>query len=296
MQAVVYEKYGPPEVLHLVERRQPLPKENEVLVKVHATTVTHGDVRMRSFTVPRAEWIPARLYLGIRGPRRAILGMELSGEIEAVGQAVTRFKPGDPILASTFAAGFGGYAEYKCLPEATAMILKPSPISYEEAAAVPIGGGTAVRFLRKANIQPGQKILIYGASGSVGTFAVQLAKHYGAEVYAVCSTANLELVKSLGVDCVIDYTREDVTRYPVDVVFDAVGLMNKKTLPEHGIFVSVHGSAGGEKLQDLLFLAELLASGELKPVIDRCYPLDQIVAAHRYVDTGHKKGNVIITI
>jgi len=296
MQAIVYEKYGPPEVLHLAERPKPVPKPNEVLVKVHATTVTHGDTRMRSFTVPRGQWLPARLYLGIRGPRRAILGMELSGVIESVGAAVTRFKPGDAIFASTFTTGFGGYAEYKCFPEDTIMALKPANITYGEAAAVPVGGGTAVRFLRQANVQPGQKVMIYGASGSVGTFAVQLARHYGAEVFAVCSTANLELVKSLGADHAIDYTREDVTRCPVDVIFDAVERMNKKVLPEYGVFVSVHGSAGSEKLADLLFLKELLEAGTLKSVIDRSYPFEQIVEAHRYVDTGHKKGNVVITI
>jgi len=307
MKAIVYEKYGPPEVLQLKEVTKPIPKDTEVLIKVHATTVTVGDIRMRSFTVPRAEWLFARLYLGIFKPRRAILGMELAGKIEAVGKDVTRFKVGDPVFASTFEVNFGGYAEYKCMPADGTLALKPENLSFEEAAAAVGGGMTAMRCLRKGHIQPGQKVLIYGASGAVGTNAVQLAKHhFGADVTGVCSTANLELVKSIGADCVIDYTQEDFTKSgeTYDVVFDAVAKFPpshaKKALKSNGIYLNVHrdthSEAGRSMLQDLLDLKALIEAGKLKPVIDRCYPMDQMVEAHRYVDQGHKKGNVVITV
>lgn len=303
MKAIVCTKYGPPEVLQIKEVTKPVPQDNELLVKVQATTAHIGDTRMRSFNVPRSQWLFARLYLGIRKPRRTILGMELAGDVEAVGKNVTKFKVGDPIFASTMGAGFGGYAEYKCLPEDGILAIKPANISYEEAATLPTGAVTALRCLRKANIQPGQTVLIYGASGSVGTFSVQLAKQFGAEVTAVCSTSNIALVKSLGADHVIDYTQEDFTqsgeRY--DVVFDAVAKVrpsqSKKVLKKTGTYLNVHTSSNGsEKLEDLIYLKELLEAGKLKPVIDRCYPMEQIVEAHRYVEKGHKKGHVIINV
>lgn len=307
MKAVVYQKYGPPEVLQLQEIAKPSPQAREVLIKVHATTVTIGDCRMRSFTVPPAQWLFARLYLGVWKPRRKILGMELAGEIEAVGREVTRFKVGDPVFASTFEVGFGGYAEYKCLAEDGLLAIKPAALSYGEAAAAVGGGGTAWRCLRRANIQPGQKVLVYGASGAVGTNAVQLARNlFGAEVTGVCSAANLELVRSLGAAHVLDYTREDFTAQGrvYDVVFDAVAKFPaaeaRKAVKPGGVYLNVHRDAQAKRgitlLQELLALKELLEAGQFKPVIDRVYPLDQIVEAHRYVDTGRKRGNVVITV
>ncbi|MBP2029250.1 NADPH:quinone reductase-like Zn-dependent oxidoreductase [Methanohalophilus levihalophilus] len=305
MKAFVYNKYGSADVLQLKEVDKPIPRDNEVLIKIHATTVTIGDTIMRSFKLPtpRWQWIPARLYLGIRGPRRHVLGMELAGEIEALGQDVTRFSVGDQVFASTFRENFGGHAEYKCMPEDGVMALKPENLTYEEAAAVPGGGMTALQLLRKGNIESGQKVLINGASGAVGTNAVQLAKHFGAEVTGVCSTANLKLVELMGADKVIDYTREDFTQNGemYDIVLDAVGKLPsskaKQVLKQGGAYINVLASADdGDTIENLTFLKELIEAGRLKPVIDRIYQFEQIPEAHRYVEQGHKKGNVAITV
>lgn len=307
MKAVVYTKYGPPEVLRLVDIPRPVPRDHEVLVKIHATTVTIGDCRMRSFIVPPAQWLFARLYLGVFKPRRPILGMELAGKIEAIGKNVTRFQPGEQVFASTFEADFGGYAEYKCFSEEGLLALKPANLSFGEAAASVGGGTTALRCLNQANLQPGQEILIYGASGAVGTNAVQLARNlFGTQVTGVCSTANLEMVTALGATEVVDYTCQDFTQQgrQYDVVFDAVAKFPparaRKALKPGGVYLNVHRHAHARKdttpLQELLRLKDLLEAEKFKPAIDRVYPLEQIVEAHRYVQQGHKKGNVVITV
>ncbi|MCR8925995.1 NAD(P)-dependent alcohol dehydrogenase [Priestia megaterium] len=302
MKAMVCTKYGKPDVLQLEEVEKPIPKENEILIKIHATTVTSGDCRVRSFNSPLLLWLPMRIVLGLRKPRKSILGVELAGEVEDVGKNVTRFKKGDQLFAMT-GMKFGGYAEYICLPEKGTIAVKPENVTHEEAASISFGGTTALHFFRKGNIQAGQKVLIYGASGAVGTAAVQLASYYGAEVTGVCSAKNSELVKSLGADYVIDYQNEDFSKKEerYNLIFDAVGKITKNqckgALALNGRFVSVEGQ-GIAKVQtkDLLLLKKLMEEGRIKSVIDRCYSLEQIPEAHEYVETGHKIGSVVVTL
>lgn len=322
MKAIVVTKYGSPDVLELREVAKPVPKDNEVLVKIYATTVTSGDSRVRGFNVPRSAWLPARLTLGLRKPRKAIPGMVLAGEIEALGKGVKQFKPGDQVYAYDITR-LSTYAQYACVPENAALALKPAKITHEEAAAIPFGAVTALYFLQKGNIGSGQQVLIYGASGSVGTSAVQLAKHFGAEVTAVCSTTNIELVKSLGADHIIDYTREDFTKNGrhYDIIFDTVGKTSLssslESLKKNGSYLqavaapglliqmlwaslttgkTLIGGTATPKAEYLVYLNNLVEAGKFKPVIDCCFPLEDMLQAHRYVDLGHKKGNVVITI
>jgi NADPH:quinone reductase-like Zn-dependent oxidoreductase len=302
MKAIVASKFGGPEVLQLKEVEKPAPKENEILVKVRATTISAGDIRMRSLNVPPAFWLPARITLGFTKPKHPIYGMELAGDVVEVGKGVTRFKVGDAVFASTLVQNFGAHAEYKCLREDGMVLLKPRNMSYEEAAAVPIGGPTALRLLRKGKIQRGQKVLVYGASGCVGTYTVQIAKSFGANVTAVCSTENLDMVKSLGADRIIDYTREDFSAggAQYDAIFDAVGKCPKaqavKALVPGGAFASVATLNTKQSLEELTHVHQLIEAGKVRAVIDRCYPLDQVPEAHRYVGMGRKAGNVVIQV
>lgn len=309
MKAVICNKYGPPEVLQIENVEKPAPKPNELLVKVIAATAHIGDTKIRRFEPgmgPVRDFFfkpMMRLILGFRGPRKKILGMEFSGIVEETGKNVTQFKPGDEVFAST-GIRFGAYAEYCCISENAIITLKPSNMSHEEAAPVPNGAITAMKHLRTANVKKGDKVLIYGASGSVGTYAVQLAKYWGAEVTGVCSTGNLEMVRSIGADKVIDYIVDDFTLVggTYDVIYDAVGKIKpdkrNKSLSANGIYINVLTAKGSIKMQkeELYFIKDLCEAGVLKTVIDRKYKLDEIVEAHRYVDKGHKKGNVVVVV
>ncbi len=305
MKAIVCTKYGPPDVLQLKEVGKPTPKKNEVSIKIFATAVTFSDCIIRGFQVPMAFWLPMGLVIGFTKPRQPILGMVFAGEVESVGTGVTSFKRGDQVFGLD-RFGFGTYAEYKCNPAEGVLATKPTNVNYEQAAAVPYGGLLALHYLKKGNVQRGQKILVYGASGAVGTSAVQLARYFGANVTGVCSTANLELVKSLGADTVVDYTKEDFTNGAglYDFIFDAVGKRKnskfksqcRKALTPNGVYISVDDGSPQLRTEQLALLKELVEAGHLKPVIDRRYPLEQIVEAHRYVDQGHKKGNVVIAV
>ena len=297
MKAVIYEKYGPPDVLQLIEIDKPVPKPNEVLIKVFATTVTAGDWRLR-----KADPYLVRIFNGLFKPKKVkILGFELAGKIEEVGKDVKSFKKGDSVFASC-GFKFGAYAEYRCLPESSLIAIKPSNMTFGEAATVPIGGISALSFLKKAGITQAQDILIYGASGSVGTFAVQICKSFGASVTGVCSTSNVDLVRSLGADKVVDYMKEDFTKIEsrFDIVFDAVGKTSKsackKLLKPRGKFTTVASSVAKAGKEDLLFLKDLIESGRMRTVIDRRYPLEQIREAHEYVEQFRKRGNVVIEV
>ncbi|MCH8094072.1 MAG: NAD(P)-dependent alcohol dehydrogenase [Chloroflexi bacterium] len=326
MKAIVWTAYGSPEVLQLREVEKPVPKDNEVLIQIHATTVTKGDTETRSLKLPLFLGLPMRIYVGLNKPKRiTIPGQELAGDIESVGKDVTLFKAGDQVFGSP-GFGMGAYAEYICLPEkseGTALAIMPANATYEEAACITLGGREALHFLRKGNIQRGERILINGAGGSIGTFAIQLAKYFGAEVTGVDSGEKLEMLHSIGADEVIDYTQEDFTKSGVtyDAIFDVVGNISlssgQRSLRENGRYLlanpRVSQIVGGlwtsmtssKKVvmqtadatpEDLVFLSELIEAGEIKSVIDRTYPLEQIPEAHRYVEKGHKKGNVVITL
>jgi len=324
MKAILHTAYGPPDELQLGEVEKPVPKDNEVLIRIHATTVTTSDCNTRNLTfVPKVFFLPTRMQFGLLKPSNNILGLDLAGEVAAAGKNVTRFQEGDHVFGTTEPA-FGAHAEYICLPEDAVLTTKPANMTFEEAATIPVIANTALHFVRDlGDVQPGQSVLIIGASGGIGTFSVQLAKYYGAEVTGVCSTANLELVKSLGADKVIDYTRQDFTKSgeTYDVIFDAVGKSSfgrcKSSLKENGaylvtvptataLFQTLWTSKVGTKrvkmegaparLDNLVFLKELIEAGDLETVIDRRYPLGQIAEAFRYVEKGHKKGNVAITV
>jgi NADPH:quinone reductase-like Zn-dependent oxidoreductase len=323
MKAIIYKKYGTPDVLHPAQVEKPTPQDDEVLIKVHATTATKGDCELRSFDFPMFIWLPLRLYMGVVRPRKGILGQDLAGVVEAVGQNVKRLKEGDHVFAAT-GMSMGAYAEYTCLPEKPeggVIGIKPLNMTFEEAATVPTGGLVVLEFLRRANIQPGQTVLVNGAGGTFGTFAVQLAKYFGAEVTGVDSAGKLDMLCSLGADHVMDYTREDFTQNgkTYDVIFDVVGAGSFaiKSLNENGFYLVANPKlshfvrawwasmtsskkviigVGSEKLEDLDFLKTLIEEGKLKAVIDRCYPLEQATEAHHYVESGQKLGNVVLTV
>ncbi len=327
MKATVCTKWGPPDVLELQEVERPTPKDSEVLIRIYATTVSAGDCELRGLKFPLGLQLLMRIGFGFRGPRKKILGQELAGEIESIGKDVKIFKEGDQVFAHT-GMGMGAYAEYICLPEESEQVegvlaIKPANMTYEEAAAVPLGGLEALHYLRKGNIQSGQKVLINGAGGSIGTIAIQLAKHYGAEVTAVDSTGKLEMLRSFGADQVIDYTQEDFTKgsQTYDVIFDVVGKSpfsrSERSLKQNGTYLlanpepsqmlrgrgtsrrsskKIISGNSSYRPEDLVFLKELIEAGKIKPVIDRRYPLEQTAEAHRYVEKGHKKGNVVITV
>jgi NADPH:quinone reductase-like Zn-dependent oxidoreductase len=324
MKAAVCEKYGPPEVLRVTDVEKPVPGDKEVLIRIRAVEVTSGDARIRGVNVPSAFRLPFHLMMGFGGPRNPILGGSFSGEVESVGAKVTGYSPGDQVVAFTYESGMGGYAQYRCLAQDGVIGPKPCGMSFEKAAGFFFGGHTALHFLRKGDIRPGQEVLVYGASGAVGVSAVQLSKHYGARVTGVAGPANQEMVASLGADEVIDYTREDFTtrgaRY--DIIFDTVGKApfagSVRSLKDGGYFLrTVHmdpsvvlkgfwtnltsgkkvvGGMAVGKTDDLRFLTELVETGELRSVIDQAYPLEQVVEAHRHVDGGHKKGSVILQL
>jgi len=305
VRAVVCTRYGPPEVLRLKELATPIPRKNEVRIRIRATAVASSDCYVRGLKLTPAYRIMARLALGWNGPRQPVLGMVLSGEVDSVGPDVRSFEVGDRVFGFN-RHRFGTYAQYVCWPEDGLLATRPPKLTDEEAAAIPYGGLLASHFLRKADVRAGQRVLVYGASGAVGTSAVQLVRHIGGEVTGVCSTANMELVASLGASTVVDYTVDDFThseeRY--DLIFDAVGKSKsaaalrrcQQVLAPGGACVSVDDGRPKLRRDDLVSLGELATKGEIRPVIDRTYALDDIVDAHRYVDNGHKRGNVIVTV
>jgi NADPH:quinone reductase-like Zn-dependent oxidoreductase len=325
MKAIVWTKYGSPEGLRLRDVPKPTPKDNEVLIRIHATTVTAGDCEIRSMKLPLAFKVPLRIILGLRKPRNIILGQELAGEIEEIGKDVTLFRTGDRVFAWA-GIRLGGYAEYACLPGKGVMALIPSNMTYAEAATLPVGGLEAANFIRKGDIRRGEKLLINGAGGSIGTYAIQIAKYLGADVTAVDSTEKLDMLRSIGADHVVDYTREDFTRRgkTYDVIFDVVGKgsfsRGLKALRPNGRYllgnfrpfhrirarlvsggsnkqvISSASKSASETAGDINYLKELIEAGKIRPVIDRCYPLEQTAEAHRYVEAGHKKGNLVIMV